>query len=461
MNKSFLGIDLGTSAVKAVRVSPAGTVEKSRATYEEISPQGWYRALGNALRQLDLSDVAAVGLSSQVGTYIINDRDVISWSDGAGREETRHLRQRFSPEIFIREISMNHPDIISYPLPRMMYFQKHYEGLKTVCQPKDWICEQLTGNRVTDICSMRGLANAETGRYSDFLLKELELDGSILPPVQDPFSPAGTVTARAALETGLPEGLPVYIGMNDFYCALLGVGITEPGDAFDITGTSEHLGIIQPELDRDTVLASSPYLGAFVHYGVTASSGASLDFGLKQFGFRDVDPAASLNRKAPVFLPYLNGERAPIFDPDARGVFFGIGSGCEQTDLAYSVLEGNVFSLYSIWEKLGQPNAAGMACSGGAAKNPVLCQLKAELLNLPVYTLAEEDTSALGGAIIAAVGCGAWGSVSEAAETLVKRVKTYEPTDKLRSELLERFEIYRGLYPALRESFETWKEIQS
>ena len=460
MNKTFLGIDLGTSAVKAVRVDEHGTVEKARATYDEISPQGWYRALEKALRQMNLEDVAAVGLSSQVGTYIINDRDVVSWSDGAGREETRQLRQQFAPEVFIREISMNHPDIISYPLPRMMYFQKHYDHLDALCQPKDWICEKLTGNRVTDICSMRGLANAETGRYSVFLLDALGLDGSILPPVQDPFAMAGQVTTLASRETGLPEGVPVYIGMNDFYCALLGVGMTEPGNAFDITGTSEHLGVLQPELDRDTVLASSPYLGAFVHYGVTASSGASLDFGIKHFGLDEIRPEEAINRKAPVFLPYLNGERAPIFDPDARGVFFGINSNCENTDMAYSVLEGNVFSLYSIWEKFGAGQAVEMACAGGAARNPVLCQLKAEMLNMPIYTLAEEDTSALGGAIIAAVGHGAWGNVTDAAERLVKRVKTYEPTGLLRPRLLERFEIYRGLYPALRESYENWKEIQ-
>lgn len=456
---SYLGIDLGTSAVKVIRVNENGTAEKAKATYAQISPEGWYRAVSEAVRQVDTSDVVAVGLSAQVGTYVINGTDVVGWSSGAGREEVDWLKEHYPPDQFVREISMNHPDIISYPIPRLMYFKKHYKKLETVCQPKDLLCQLLTGNWVTDRFSFRGLAHAQTGKFSSFFLKEIGIDPKILPRVIDPTELAGTITAQAARDTGLPEGTPVYTGMNDYYCSLLGMGIAVPGDAFDITGTSEHLGVIQPELDITTPMVSSPYLDAFVHYGVTGSCGVSLDYGIRTFGLDEIDPEACIARKAPIFLPYLNGERAPIFDSDARGVFFGLNADCTKEDMAYAILEGNVFNLYSIWEQLGTPKVEKIVASGGATKNPLLNQLKAELLDSTIVTLEEGDTSALGAVMVAAVGSGGCATLAEAAQLLVKTRNVYKPTGKLRNALLRRYQMYQTLYPTLKESYQTWKEI--
>ncbi len=232
--------------------------------------------------------------------------------------------------------------------------------------------------------------------------------------------------------------------MNDFYCSLCGMGL-HAGDLFDITGTSEHLGCIEPTLHADTPMVSGPYLDGFVHYGVTASGGTSLQFGMDNFGFADVDILSALDRRAPVFLPYLNGERAPIFDGDARGSFFGIASGCDRQDLAYAVLEGNVFSLYSIYKALGEPAIRRMVVSGGAAKDRVLCQLKADLFGCPVLALRESDTSALGAAMLAGA------PIPEHVGDL------YSPQD-LRRRLLPRFAVYEALYPALKQHFKTWKE---
>lgn len=459
MSRSFLGVDLGTSAVKIIRVDHTGTVQKVKASYDRISPEGWFQAICQAARQVDMSEVCAIGLSSQVGTYVINDRDVVSWSDGIGKEELEELKARYTKEEFIREISMVHPDIISYPLPRLMHFKKQYPRLHSVCQPKDLLCRLLTGNYVTDRFSFRGLAHAETGQFSTFFLREIGIDPAILPKVIDPTAPAGTITEEAARLTSLPQGIPVYTGMNDYYCSLLGMGITSPGDAFDITGTSEHLGVIQPKLDVSTPLVSSPYLADYVHYGVTGSCGISLDFGLRTFGLDQVDPAQSLRRKAPVFLPYLHGERAPIFDSDARGVFFGLESHCSTQDLAYSILEGNVFSLYSIWELLGQPGVSRIIAGAGATKNATLNQLKADLLDAPIATLEEGDTSALGAVIVAAVGHGDYPDLATASKAMVRIRQVFTPRDTLRPQLLQRYRIFKALYPTLKETYQNWKEI--
>ena len=275
---------------------------------------------------------------------------------------------------------------------------------------------------------------------SEFFLRELGITAA-LPPILQPDAIVGKIHAP---ETGIPDGTPLYVGMNDYYCALLGMGVTE-GDLFDITGTSEHLGSIGSALYPDTPMVSGPYLRGFVHYGVTASGGTSMDFGMDNFGFSDVNISRSLDRRAPIFLPYLNGERAPIFDGDARGGFFGISSGCDRRDLAYSVLEGNVFSLFSIYLALGEPVCRRMFVSGGAAKDAILGQLKADLFGCPVYALREGDTSALGAAILAGASRPDSGT------------DIYLPGN-LRERLLPRFHIYESFYPALKIKFKQWKE---
>lgn len=458
MNKTVIGLDLGTSSVKAVKIGQSGVLDKAKASYQQDNPEGWYQAVLRVLRQIGPSDVAALGLSSQVGTYIVNEQTVLGWSDSAGSEEAAYLRSHYSGEQFIQQINMPHPAISSYPLPRLMYIKKHWPNAVSVCQPKDFLCEKLAGRRVTDPFSWRGLANVHTGAYSSFFLRELGVDASILPNIQSPADPAGRLTPQASAETGLPENTAVYVGMNDFYCSLVGMGMTRPGEAFDITGTSEHLGIVESKLAQDTSLVSSPFLDAYVHYGVTGSSGASLEFGMRNFGLDGVDIRRSLAEKPPVFLPYLNGERAPVFDGNARGVFFGISQGCTASAFAYSVLEGNVFSLYSILERLGQPAFQRVIVSGGAAKNPVLNKLKAAMLNTPVCTLAEENTSALGAAMVAAVGAGFCASLSDAVGRYVRQAQTFSPEPELLPMLLPRYRIYSELYPSLKHLYPKWKE---
>lgn len=206
--KQILGIDLGTSSVKMILRAYDGDALKIKERYDEPSPAGWRRAVKKALAGLDLGSVAAIGLSSQVGTYIIDGREVIGWEDRKGVEELGALRERFGREVFMEEISMPHPNIISYPLPRLHYIQKQYPGAEKVCQPKDFLCEMLTGNCVTDPYSWRGLANLRTGRYSRKLLDEIGFSVHKLPRIAGILESAGT-TKEIPLEGNLlPAGIP-------------------------------------------------------------------------------------------------------------------------------------------------------------------------------------------------------------------------------------------------------------
>lgn len=453
MNKSVVGIDLGTSAVKVLQHFDDGKIVKAKAGYEEISPSGWWNAICEALGQIDLEHVAAIGLSSQVGTYIINGEEIISWNHAAGAEEVAEVKSSYSNEVFMREISMPHPTLASYPIPRLKYIKKHFGNIERICMPKDFICEQMTGNWVTDPYSWRGLANLETKKYSQFFLDEVGVELAWLPKMIDYNEIAGFTKTIPMGDKMLPEGIPVYAGLNDYYASLVGMGIQNPGDAFDISGTSEHLGIIEKKICLNTKMVSGPYLNENVHYGVTNSSGASLDFGLKLHESGKVDLAEVSKHNPPIFLPYLNGERAPIWDGDARGMFFGLGSNCSKEDLFYSIMEGVVFSIYHIYESMGSPEMTFLKLAGGAAVNPELNFLKAEMFGVCAGILEEKDTSALGAAMIAAMGLG-WDL-----EGICKIAEYVEPTGEYRDWLLKRFEIYKALYPAVKDQFLKLKEM--
>lgn len=462
--ESILGIDLGTSSVKVILKSRDGTTIKGKETYEEPTPSGWWKAVKKAVSELDLGSLKAIGLSSQVGTYLIDDRDVIGWNSKKGAQELAKVKAGYDRKTFIREISMPHPDIISYPLPRLTYIRKHYPEVRKVCQPKDFLCEMLTGNCVTDRYSWRGLANLSTGRYSQMLLEGIGFPEEKLPRL------AGVCDIA-----GYTRGIPVFTGMNDFFSSLLGMGIYKTGELFDITGTSEHLGVIEPLLNTDTGLVSGPYLRGNVHYGVTASSGNSLDYGMRVFGdvqreshdvcpfgvdgprpirFGNLNVEQCLKNRPPVFLPYLNGERAPIWDADARGMFLGIDGTCGKPEMAYAVLEGVVFSLYHIYECMGMPKADVMRVSGGASANHTLNEMKAELFGVPVVVPEETDTSALGAWMAAAVGLGWFTGFEEAAGQICKIKETINPCGRYQKILKQRFAVYKELYPATKRQCE-------
>ena len=459
--KSVLGIDLGTSAVKLLQRFSDGTIVKEKERYRKISPDGWWEAVSQAMRRMELSGVEAIGLSSQVGTYIVDGTEVLSWSDPIGAEELKKLKETYTQETFLKEISMPHPNMVSYPLPRLQYIKETYSAFQKVCQPKDFICEKLTGRCMTDPYSWRGLANLDTKEYSRKFQKDLGISEDALPQMIDFTEVAGHTLKDAVSGSSLKEGTPVYVGLNDYFASLLGMGIWNTGEMFDITGTSEHLGMIEEALDMETQMVSGPYLQHYVHYGVTGSSGASLDFGLQFWERGEVDIAESLSHKPPIFLPYLNGERAPIWDGDARGTLFGIQVGCLKEDVLYAVLEGVTFSLYHIYEKMGKKRASSLCSAGGASGNRTLGQMKAELFGIPVKIVKEHDTSALGACMVAELGTKKYQSVQEAMEDYVTIKETFYPTGAYEEQLKQRFAIYKELYPALKENMKRLGGIKS
>ncbi len=316
------------------------------------------------------------------------------------------------------------------------------------------LCEVLTGRCVSDVYSIRGIASIKECSYSEFFLKELSISERILPELLPPDALVGTVGGMGEMKTGIPKGTPVYAGLNDFFASVVGVETENVGQMFDITGTSEHIGLITDSLYPSTPMVSCRYFDKYIYYGITASSGASLDFGRKELDL-DLVEKPIFENNPPIFTPYLNGERAPIFDPDAVGMFFGITGKTKKSDMAYSVAEGVVFSLYHIYENMGSPSYDEMRVSGGAAKNALINTLKASLFSTPVITLEENDTSALGAVKIASI---ASGEVDENTE-FNRVVRIVEPDFKIREKLLERYGIYKELYNQTKNSHKPFRRL--
>ena len=459
MKKCVLGIDLGTSSVKILSKYRDGTVKKLKNTYEKPLPSGWWKAVEDLLKQISWNEVEAIGLTSQVGTYLVNDQHVIDWNSSVGKEELVWWKNNYDQEKFIEEISMPHPEVISYPLPRLKYMKEHFDHVYKICQPKEYILNQLTGEWCTDEYSWRGLCNLHTKQYSTYFIQELEMTKDILPPVKEYRKVAGYTKEIDWISQKLPEGIPVYVGLNDYYAGLLGMGIGEPGQMFDVTGTSEHIGVLLEEMVKDTSLVSGPYLKHMVHYGVTASSGASVRYGLKLGNKDSYNMENIIKEKPPVFLPYLKGERAPIWNPYARGVFFGIEENCNADMMSYAIMEGVVFSLYHIFENMGKPPIHKITVSGGAANIEVLSQLKADIFGCSIEVVKEKDVSALGACIVAAVGEGWYDNIWEAAEAWVEISHEYTAQNQYSQWFNNRFEIYKELYRSVIPLYEMWKKL--
>lgn len=469
MEKYYLGIDIGTSSVKVLAANLDGKTVSEKAKYKgkgfENGFTDMYSAVTEALKKLydtvSPQSISAVGLSSQVGTYITDKGDILPWYQGSTEKELQQVKTVASDEVFVKEIGMKHPDLTSYPLPSMVYIKRNFKNVTTVCMPKEKLLTDLTGEKLTDIFSQRGICNPKTGEYSKVLLDKLDIDYNLYKIV-DPTDKGGYITAEASAKYGLPVGIPVYLGCNDFYAGLLGMGVYDTETAFELSGTSEHMGVITKERFDGNVI-SGEYFNGYATYGGTKGGGASCDFAINNFGIDNLNEN-TVPHKQPIFLPYLNGERAPIYNEKAKGVFFGISGDTTRDDMAYAVLEGVVFSLYHIYEGLlknglRKSGIKNLICGGGSASNKFMAKLKAELFDMDITHVAENDSSALGAAIIAMTGDGKF----EDLRTAVKAVTKYDWTVKNKGlhkeKLLKRFNIYKSIYKSLKNDFNDFYKI--
>ena len=507
-----LGLDLGTSSVKAGLFDHAGqprgagqaayAITRGPQGQAEQAPDDWWQAVCAAARQalregaIPAERVAAIGLSGQVGTHVLLDRagqplrPAISWQDTRARAEATEVRERLGRARLARTLGIDLPPGPAWPLPRLLWLSRHAPAdlARTwrLLLAKDFVAYRLTGELATDASSWRGLLRLPGFEVADDLLRELDLPLDLLAARALPAAVMGRVSAAAAEACGLAAGTPVVTGWNDLNCGLLGTGVVRPGMGFDIGGTSEHLGLSLPGGEPLPVegLMLAPYLGADlsdagvaraarVCYGVTSAGGGSLDWYanafvpdlLHAYGSASAGTQADLESiaaSAPpgcgglIFLPYLNGERAPIWDADARGVFFGLNSTHRHAHLARAVMEGVAFSLRQVLARVEAAAGARVErvhASGGPARLALWNQIKADVLGRPLLIPRETHAACLGAAMLAAIGSGWYAGAAPAAEAMVHFEHEVTPNPAHAARYAALFDVYAGLYPQLRGAY--------
>lgn len=492
MKPLLVGLDLGTSALKAGLFTPDGqrlALERHpyplytpHTGWAEQEPADWWAAAVRGLRGLAAAaqaaggEIVAIGLAGQCPGHVLLGPGgdalgrAIIWRDQRAAAEAAWLAEHLAPADAERWTGLASLADATQPPARLLWLKTHraaeWERARAVLQPKDYLAFKLTGVLATDVNSAYTLAHPRPPRYEPDYLAALGVPARLLAPLCPPHGVAGQVTAEAGQATGIAAGTPVVIGTIDAFCDLLGSGAVEPGQAVDVAGTSEIIGLA----------TAGPAAGAGVfptdlndeiHFlcGPTQAGGDALRWLARGF-FPDLDPldfaalegAASASppgSRGLIFLPYLAGERAPIWDAQARGAWVGLTLAHGRGDCARAVYEGVAFAVRHVLEQCEA--AAGSAARqvticGGSAHSDFWNQLKADVLRRPVVATSAES-ACLGAAALASAGLGLHPSLAAAAQALARPRRAYQPNTAAAGQYDQAFAVYKELYPALRPSF--------
>jgi xylulokinase len=319
--------------------------------------------------------------------------------------------------------------------------------------PKDYCLLQLTGEACADPLSSFGVVDSSL-RYVDELIALVPGAAERLPPLRNPTATIGRVRG------GLPgAGLPVATATMDAWAGMVGAGAVRDGDAGYLSGTSEVVGIVsQRRVPTPGVIAFPNCEGVMLHAGPTQAGGASVAWlgGLLGRSAEEISALAAksdLKRPAPIFLPHLQGERAPLWDIAARASFAGLDASMGASELARSVLEGVAYSVRLLLGALEASSAVAatrLRHAGGGAHSGVWCQIRADVLGRPIDRVANLDSGVVGAAALAGTAAHVFGSIEEAAGRMARIERTFEPNVAMRGYYDEGFGRYTDLYARLK-----------
>ena len=480
----YLGIDIGTSSVKAIvadergaivaQASDALDVSRPQPGFSEQDPEGWWRATVNAVGQLPAgvrAGVRAVGLSGQMhGATLLDAQDrplrpAILWNDGRSAAECIELERRVPDARAITGNIM----MPGFTAPKLLWLSRHepylFRRAACVLLPKDYVRLKLTGEKVSDMSDASGTGWLNVGQrdWSDAMLEATGLGRAHMPRLVEGTAASGTLSAAAAKQLQLPR-VVVAGGGGDNAASAVGLGVVSAGQAFLSLGTSGVLFVVtdrfRPNPDRAAHAFCHCLPGRWHQMSVMLSAASVLDWVAQLTGQSDLPrlvqaaKARGLNRHSPFFLPYLSGERTPHNDPHSRGVFFGISADTNAADLTESVLEGVALAfadgLEVLLEKGG--TVGEISVTGGGARLPYWGELLAAALNRPLtYRLGSEVGAALGAARLARLALG--GERPEAVCVAPPVERVVQPDAQLAALLAIRRRIFVRLYRDLKNTF--------
>lgn len=487
----YVGIDLGTSAVKLLLMDGEGKIQKivsreyplyfPHPGWSEQKPEDWYEQVMDGMKELiaeaDKSKVAGISFGGQMHGLVILDKEdqvirpAILWNDGRTYEECDYLNNVIGKEK-LSEYTAN-ISFTGFTAPKILWVKnKEPENFKKIVKimlPKDYIAYKLTGVNCTDVSDASGmlLMDVKNRRWSKEMCEICGISEEMLPKLYESYECVGTVKPEVARELGIPETVKVAAGAGDNAAAAVGTGTVGDGMCNISLGTSGTIFISSEKFGVDKNNALHAFAHADGHYHLMGCmlSAASCNkwwmdeiIGTSDYG-AEQKKIGVLGENHVYFLPYLMGERSPHNNPNARGTFIGMTMDTTRADMTQAVLEGVAFALrdsFEVAKSLGIKIERTKICGGGA-KSPLWKKMIANILNLKVDVIESEEGPALGGAMLAAVACGEYKNVEEAAAKIVRIVDTVEPEEELVKKYDERYQQFRQIYPACKPLFDIIK----
>jgi len=490
----WLGIDVGTGGTRALVVDEGGKIRAGvtaphedmrmeRPLWAEQRPENWWdatiQAVRGALAEAHITgrDVRGIGLSGQMHGLVILDKDnavirpSLIWCDQRSQPQVDAINQTVG-RTKVLEATAN-PVLTGFTLPKLLWVRdnepERFARVRKMLLPKDYVRFRLTGDFATEVSDASGTAlfDVVKRQWSSQMIEALGLDRSILPKCHESVEVTGKISQSVAAVTGLAAGTPVVGGGGDQASSAVGNGIVELGIVSCTLGTS---GVVFAHMEQ---VAYDPLgrVHTFCHavpgkwhvMGVTQGAGLSLQWFRNQLApGMDYDALTAEAAKSPpgahglFWLPYLMGERTPHLDATARGGWIGVTAKHTRADLIRSVIEGVSYSqkdCLDIIEQLGV-TVNSVRVSGGGGKSPFWRQVLADVLQKPVVTLATQEGSAYGAALLALVGTGAYASVPEVCRSVIRETGSVSPRGEESRFYRDGHALYASLYPALKPIYQ-------
>ena len=484
----YIGVDLGTSAVKLLLMDENGNIQKivskeyplyfPKPGWSEQQPEDWYVQSMEGIRELtaecDKSQVAGISFGGQMHGLVALDKDdqvirpAILWNDGRTGNQTDYLNQNIGKDK-LSEYTANIA-FAGFTAPKILWMKENepgnYKKITKIMLPKDYLAYRLSGSFCTDVSDASGmlLMDVKNRCWSKEMLVICGITEEQLPKLYESYEVVGTLKPDVANELGFSESVKVIAGAGDNAAAAVGTGTVGDGRCNISLGTSGTIFISSEKFGVDEHNALHSFAHADGHYHLMGCmlSAASCNkwwseeiLGTKDYAAEQAD-IKKLGENRVFYLPYLMGERSPHNDPNVRAMFIGMSMDTTRADMTQAVLEGVAFGLrdsLEVAKSLGIQIDRTKICGGGA-KSPLWRKIIANVMNLKVDIIESEEGPALGGAMLAAVGCGEYPDVETAAAKIVKVVDTVEPDEELTAKYEERYQQFRKIYPTVKCLYE-------
>ncbi|MCC8101646.1 MAG: xylulokinase [Clostridiales bacterium] len=484
----YIGVDLGTSAVKLLLMDGDGKIQNivskeyplyfPHPGWSEQNPEDWYEQTMAGLKELlagcDHSQVAGISFGGQMHGLVILDKEdqvirpAILWNDGRTQEECDYLNNEIGRDK-LSEYTANIA-FAGFTAPKLLWVRKNepenFARIEKIMLPKDYIAYRLSGVHCTDVSDASGMLTFDVKNrcWSKEMLELCGVREEQMAQIFESYEVVGTVLPEIAAELAVPQTVKVIAGAGDNAAAAVGTGTVGDGACNISLGTSGTIFISSEKFGVDKYNALHAFAHADGHYHLMGCmlSAASCNkwwmdeiIGTKDYAAEQAQ-IEKLGENHVYFLPYLMGERSPHNNPNARATFIGMTMDTTRADMTQAVLEGVAFALrdsLEVAKSLGIQIERTKICGGGA-KSPLWKKIIANVLNLKVDVIESEEGPGLGGAMLAAVGCGEYASVADAAAKIVRVIDTIEPDPELVAKYEARYAQFKQVYPTCKLLFD-------